>query len=220
MIQTSFYANSEPCNGSNENSTPGHAALSPINVQLFPISQTKGEGAVAFNGDAYGQTYKRGNVQTISGFPVQTLAANAPDTSRCTRGYAFIPNNKMRAGSMGMVFRQVTGALNFRYYLFKLVGSAPQVIAKTERFTPTLNLQVVPFITPVDIDPMTMYYMGYYCDDATGNIRFLLDFFNTDIPTSPILTCADANEQDIGGVVGIGAPTQFRPWITLNESTP
>lgn len=206
--------------GGGASNTPGNTPNSPFNVQLFPIALAKGQGCVALNGDAYGQTYKRGNVQTIGGFPVQTLTANAPNTSRCTRGYAFVPNSKMLAGSMGMIFRQVTGASNFRFYLFKLVGSAPEVIAMTARFTPVLNLQVVPFITPVEIDPLTMYYMGYYCDDATGNIQFLMDFFDTDITTSPILTCADANEQGIGGVIGIGTPTQFRPWMTLNESTP
>lgn len=220
MITQDIESTSTPCcEGVGGNGgTPGQTPNSPFNVQLFPVAIAKQEGCVAFNGDAYGSQYKSNGFVTISGSIVRKFIANAPDTSRCTRGYAFIPNSKMLAGSIGMIFRMVTGSLNFRYYLFRLNGSAPEVIAKTERFTPTLGLKAVSFITPVVIEPDSIYYMGYYCDDPTGNIRFLLDEWDTDLSTSPILTCADANEQDIGGVIGIGTPTQFRPWMTLNEA--
>ena len=216
-------ATSNPCFVGNGNSTPGKTPNSPFSVELFPVAIGKCSAAIAFNGDAYVSESKYQNkvngFANISGNNVRTYSSLSPDTSKHSRFISFIPTAKMNAASIGMYFRQLTGSLNFRFYLAKLIGSQPTIIAKSERFSPTLGLAVKPLISPIVIAPDSIYYLGYYCDDAGGNIRFLCDCWDFDNSTSPILTGADANELDIGSVFGIGTtPTQFRPWMIINEA--
>lgn len=160
---------------------------SPFGQELFSYATSETEGAIGQNG-------------TINNNP-----ANG------TRGFAFIPSGTVQINKMRVQITQ-TAASNMRLGIYDASGNR---VAQTARFSPVLGINTVSLAASVVLTGGTIYYMAYWTDDATANVRFKLLSGRSVGTAQPLDQRSDPNEMPVS--IGSGLTnTQYRPWLQIS----
>lgn len=163
------------------------ALSSPFGQELFPYSTSETEGAIGQNG---------------------TINANPANG---TRGFAFIPSGTVQINKMRVQITQTT-ASNMRLGIYDASGNR---VAQTARFSPVLGINTVSLAASAVLTGGTIYFMAYWTDDATANVRFKLLSGRSVGTAQPLDQRSDPNEMPVS--IGSGLTnTQYRPWLQIS----
>lgn len=159
----------------------------PYGQELFSYSVSETEGAIGQNG-----------------------ALNAT-SSAGTRGFAFIPSGTVLLSKMRVQITQTT-ASNMRLGIYDASGNR---VAQTARFSPVLGINTVSLTVPATLTGGTLYYMAYWTDDTTANVRFKVLSGRSVSTAQPLDQRSDPNEMPAS--IGSGMTnTQYRPWLMIS----
>jgi hypothetical protein len=159
----------------------------PYGQELFSYSVSETEGAIGQNG----------------------VINNNPANG--TRGFAFVPSGSVVISRMRIQITQTTGS-NMRLGLYDSTGAR---VAQTARFSPVLGINTVSLIANVPLTGGALYYMAYWTDDATANVRFKLLSGRSTGTAQPLDQRHDPNEMPANIASGI-TNTQCRPWLMIS----
>lgn len=159
----------------------------PYGQELFSYSVSETEGAIGQNG----------------------VINNNPANG--TRGFAFVPSGTVLISKMRIQITQTTGS-NMRLGLYDSLGNR---VAQTARFSPVLGINTVSLTAPVTLTGGALYYMAYWTDDATANVRFKLLSGRSTGTAQPLDQRHDPNEMPANIASGI-TNTQYRPWLMIS----
>jgi hypothetical protein len=129
-----------------------------------------------------------------------------------TRGFGFVADRTMTAAAARIWISQ-TGGNNLRLGLYNASGNR---IAQTNRFSPAVGIIQASFTSPVVLIGGQLYYMAYWCDDTTSNLRFLVITGRSTTTTSPLMQRHDPNEMPAAIASGL-TNTAGRPWLMITE---
>jgi hypothetical protein len=159
----------------------------PYGQELFSYTVSETEGAIGQNG----------------------VINNTP--SNGTRGFAFVPSGTVLISKMRIQITQTTSS-NMRLGLYNASGSR---VAQTDRFNPVAGINTVSLSASVTLTGGALYYMAYWTDDTTANVRFKLLSGRSTGTTQPLDQRHDPNEMPATISSGI-TNTQYRPWMMIS----
>jgi len=159
----------------------------PFGQELFSYSVSETEGAIGQNG---------------------TVNNNPANGTRC---FAFIPSGTVQINKMRVQITQTT-ASNMRLGIYDASGNR---VAQTARFSPVLGINTVSLAASAVLTGGTIYYMAYWTDDVTANVRFKLLSGRSVGTAQPLDQRSDPNEMPVS--IGSGLTnTQYRPWLQIS----
>lgn len=159
----------------------------PYGQELFSYSVSETEGAIGQNG-------------AINNNP-----------SNGTRGFAFVPSGSVVISKMRVQITQTT-ASNMRLGIYDASGNR---VAQSNRFSPVLGINTVSLTANAALTGGMLYYMAYWTDDATANVRFKLLSGRSIGTVQPLDQRHDPNEMPANIASGM-TNTQYRPWLMIS----
>lgn len=129
------------------------------------------------------------------------------------RGFAFIAMGS-RTISKGRIFIAQAGGTFIRMGIYDSNGA---LLTKSDRIAVVPGLLWCPFLSAVALVGGERYYMAYWTDDTTGNIRFgCLQNRNTE-SDAPQAQLFDTNNEMPVNLGTSGQRTHLRPWMMISE---
>ena len=131
-----------------------------------------------------------------------------------TRAFAMVVQQDFTCNFLNVSIRNVGGSF-MRLGIYDANGN---LLQKTARFSPVSNsLMKIPLLTPVALSGEVLYYLGYWTDDTTGNLQFVVLTGRSTSSRSPLMQLCDPNEMPNN--IGTGfALTGLRPWLAMSAS--
>ncbi len=128
-----------------------------------------------------------------------------------TRGFAFVSMSTVTISKMRIKISQTGGTL-MRLGIYDANGNR---IARTAQFAPVIGIVTVNLETPVVLTGGVMYYMAYWCNDTTGNLKFPLLSGRSTSTSSPLAQRSDLNEMP-SNIASALTNTVYRPWLMVS----
>lgn len=128
-----------------------------------------------------------------------------------TRGFAFVAMSTVTISKLRIKISQTGGTL-MRLGIYDAGGIR---IARTAQFAPVNGIATVNLESSVVLTGGVMYYMAYWCNDTTGNLKFPLLSGRSTSTSSPLAQRSDINEMP-GSIASALTNTSYRPWLMVS----
>lgn len=144
-----------------------------------------------------------------------TISTAGTDTGDChgNRAFAFVASSS-RLMTKGRIMITQTGGSWFRMGIYNENGV---LLGKSNRVAVASGMQWAPFTTPVQLVGGSIYYMAYWCDDTTGNLKFPCVAGRSTYGFNPLPQLYDTNNEMPNNLGTSGTATQYRPWMMVSE---
>lgn len=144
-----------------------------------------------------------------------TIAQDGSASGNCSgnRGFAFVAASSRTMTKGRMMITQPGGS----WMRMGIYNSNGVLLAKSNRVAVASGMIWFPFTSPVTLVGGNVYYLAYWCDDTTGNLKFPCVAGRATYNFNPLPQLYDINNEMPNNLGTSGTATQYRPWALISE---